>query len=361
MNQTAAWIVGHHPEWGQELAGFFRERLAKKNLSAADRDALQRLLTQLARDASIQELIASTVNAETTPATTRLLALRVMAGAPVKTAPASWNQALQRALADSNEPVIRAAIAAVRALPVPKTNATDFSEQLLRVARDTSHPADLRVDALAAISTGLPAVESGLFDLLRASLDASQSPSLRVAAATVLGRAKLTDDQLLSLCDSVKAAGPLEITKLVSAFDSTTNETICSKLVAALKDSKGFGGLRVDLLKPRFEKFSPAVQREGEALLALLNVDAAKQKAHLDDLATNLKSGDIRRGQAIFNNPKAACFTCHALGYLGGHMGPDLTSIGQIRSDRDLLEAVVYPSASFVRSYEPMIVVTKSG
>ncbi|MBI4326986.1 MAG: dehydrogenase, partial [Chloroflexi bacterium] len=42
-------------------------------------------------------------------------------------------------------------------------------------------------------------------------------------------------------------------------------------------------------------------------------------------------------------------------------VGPDLTTIGQIRTERDLLEAIVYPSASFVRSYEPMIVVTKSG
>ena len=32
-----------------------------------------------------------------------------------------------------------------------------------------------------------------------------------------------------------------------------------------------------------------------------------------------------------------------------------------MRNERDLLEAIVYPSASFVRSYEPMIVATKSG
>ena len=32
-----------------------------------------------------------------------------------------------------------------------------------------------------------------------------------------------------------------------------------------------------------------------------------------------------------------------------------------MRTDRDLLESVVYPSASFVRSYEPLRVRTKSG
>ena len=32
-----------------------------------------------------------------------------------------------------------------------------------------------------------------------------------------------------------------------------------------------------------------------------------------------------------------------------------------VSEERDLLEAIVYPSASFVRSYEPMIVATKDG
>jgi putative heme-binding domain-containing protein len=71
--------------------------------------------------------------------------------------------------------------------------------------------------------------------------------------------------------------------------------------------------------------------------------------------------GDVRRGQVIFNSERTACSACHAMGYLGGKVGPDLTSIGQIRSDSDLLEAIVYPSATFVRSYEPVQVITRAG
>ena len=114
-------------------------------------------------------------------------------------------------------------------------------------------------------------------------------------------------------------------------------------------------------MKPRLEKFPATVQERGKELLARLNVDAEKQKAHLEELLGSLPQGDIRRGQAIFNSPKTACITCHAMGYLGGHVGPDLTNIGQARTERDLLESIVYPSASFVRSYEPIIVVTKTG
>ncbi len=78
-------------------------------------------------------------------------------------------------------------------------------------------------------------------------------------------------------------------------------------------------------------------------------------------LLTSATGGDIRRGQTLFNSARAACSACHAIGYLGGKVGPDLTKIGQIRNERDLLEAIVYPSASFVRSYEPVIVATKDG
>ena len=63
----------------------------------------------------------------------------------------------------------------------------------------------------------------------------------------------------------------------------------------------------------------------------------------------------------MFNSQKAACFTCHAIGYLGGKLGPDLTHIGKIRTERDLLESIVFPSASFVRGYEPVVVTMKDG
>jgi len=130
--------------------------------------------------------------------------------------------------------------------------------------------------------------------------------------------------------------------------------------MTTLKESKVLASIRPDLLKTIMTNYPASVQAKGNELLALLNVDTAAQNAHVSELLASLKEGDIRRGQAIFNSQKAACFSCHKLGYLGGTVGPDLTSIGQVRTERDLLESIVYPSASFVRSYEPVIVMTKS-
>ena len=190
-------------------------------------------------------------------------------------------------------------------------------------------------------------------------------PSLSVAArgsaAGALKKSTLSPEQRLSLVDSVREAGPLELPSLLACFEGASDEALGTKLLAALEQSKGLVSLRSEVLKPVLAKFPASVQKKGETLLASLEGDSTKQKAHLEKLLASLQSGDVRRGQTVFNSVKAACSACHTIGYLGGKVGPDLTRIGQVRTERDLLEAIVYPSASFVRSYEPLVIATKSG
>ncbi len=200
-----------------------------------------------------------------------------------------------------------------------------------------------------------------LFDFLRSHLDAEQPVAVRSAAAEVLAKAKLTSEQLATLTEALKNVGPMEIDRLLDAFAASTDDKVGQSLLSALKAASARSGLRVETLKPRLAKFSPAVQHQAEELYAALDVDAAKQRTKLEQMLSSLKDGDVRRGQAVFNGTKAACSSCHAIGYLGGNVGPDLTHIGKIRTERDLLESIVFPSASFVRSYEPVQVTTKSG
>jgi putative heme-binding domain-containing protein len=318
-------------------------------------------LGQQTRNPAIQELVGEVSGSPAASKETRLVALRAMAQASLKETPGAWTNTLPHTLAEADDSIVQAAIDVVRALPAAKTNAFDFSAQLLRVGRDLSRAAEVRLDALSAMREGMNSIEPELFDFLRSSLDSAGQPTTRTTAATVVGRAKLSDEQLLALSDGLKTIGPLEISRLINAFNHTKTEAVGLRLVAALKESRGFSGLRVDVLKPMLEKFSATVQEQGKELLMKLNVDLEKQKAHLEELLASLPKGEVRRGQAIFNSPKTACSSCHKMGYLGGEVGPDLTSIGQARTERDLLESIIYPSASFVRSYEPMIVLTKSG
>ena len=88
----------------------------------------------------------------------------------------------------------------------------------------------------------------------------------------------------------------------------------------------------------------------------------AQQERRLDALAAFLPNGDAARGAKLFNNrDRSKCITCHIKGEKGVRLGPDLTWIGAIRSERDLLEAIVFPSASIARYHEVVSVATKSG
>jgi putative heme-binding domain-containing protein len=165
----------------------------------------------------------------------------------------------------------------------------------------------------------------------------------------------------VALADTLKNVGPLELSRLLPAFDHAVDERVGMQMVAALEQSKARSGLRAEILRPRLAKYPVAVQKRGEALLVSLDADATKQARRLDDLLTALTGGDIRRGQEVFNSPKAACLSCHAIGYIGGRIGPDLTRIGEVRSERDLLEAILFPNASFARGFEPISVTTTSG
>ena len=45
----------------------------------------------------------------------------------------------------------------------------------------------------------------------------------------------------------------------------------------------------------------------------------------------------------------------------GGRIGPDLTTTGARRNQRDLLEAILFPSSSLARGFESFIVITTDG
>lgn len=361
LKEAAVWIAGRHPEWGQQLAGFLRARLDDNTLSPGERDELVLQLAKFARAVPIQELLADRLRDAKTPIAIRLVALRTMAQSGLKEVPEKWVGALTQILADGDAILLPEAVAAARSLADPKAKSPKLNEPLLALSARGDQPAALRLNALAAVPGNLASLTTESFALLRAHLDRDQPVALRNAAADVLGRSKLTAEQLAALAEALKTTGPLELDRLLDAFAQSTDDRVGQSLLAALKASPLRSSLRVDQVKTRLAKYSPSVKQQAEELYAAIDTDAGKQKSKLEQLLSGLKDGDIRRGQAVFHSQKAACFSCHAVGYLGGNIGPDLTRIGQIRSDRDLLESIVFPNASFVRSYEPVVVATKDG
>jgi putative membrane-bound dehydrogenase-like protein len=392
LRETALFILHRHPEWGGELAGILRSYLegglafgsratnspARPAEANQDQTDLEQIVARFAQGAEVQQMLADVVisPAATTSAAAaklgnssapvtngRLNALRVMRIAGLKDWPAAWPAAVATVIVKGDETTLLAGISVLRAFPSVKDAAQsgDLTTRLQTVVADGSLAAETRLEALAALSILTRDLSPEQFTLLTENLQADKPLNQRAAAADVVSKAKLTPAQMTDLTSQFKTVGPLEADKLLAAYEQGGEESVGLKLVETLKESPVLKSLRPDALKLRLAKFSPHVQQQSLPLYEMINAEVGKQKEKLEGLLAELKDGDIRRGQQVFISQKASCSACHAMGYLGGKVGPDLTRIGGIRTERDLLEAIVFPSASFVRSYEPVTIQLMSG
>ncbi|MDQ6630837.1 MAG: c-type cytochrome, partial [Verrucomicrobiota bacterium] len=167
-----------------------------------------------------------------------------------------------------------------------------------------------------------------------------------------------TDSQLVNLAQVLPKAGSLEISNLLAAFAKSHDVEVGKNLLSALEKPPALESIRADALRETLKNFPPEIKTSAEPLLKKLSVNVEKQKARLAELQPVLKGGNAPRGRELFFN-KAACFACHSVQGNGGHIGPDLTKIGAIRAAPDLLEAIIFPSASFARGFEPFSIITQ--
>ena len=371
LQVTAMWLVARHGEWGDEVARYLESQLSKKAWTEEELANLSELLAKFAATPSVQTLLATQVESsiEDDVQEKRVsLCLSAMQRSGLKEMPAAWLAAITKILSPGSRSLTRVkqrTIPVVRSLPLPKTGTDELAKGLKDFAVQCHADDDKRIEVIAALPAGTvltdPNPLNDLFGIAINRLGEQASVAERSAAVEALLKAKLSAPQLATLADSIPRVGPLELNRLLAVFEAVTDEVVGTKLVAGLKQSPVLTSLRVDSVKLRLAKFPASVQQQAEALYAAINVEAAKQKERLDEMVGQVGQGDIRRGQLVFANSKAACVACHAIGYKGGNIGPDLSRIGKIRTERDLLESLLFPSVSFVRSYEPVLIVTHAG
>jgi putative membrane-bound dehydrogenase-like protein len=358
LRDSARWIAGRHAEWGPQLTDYLRSRLSSVT-SEEEQSSLVELLAKLAKNEATQRLLAEVArSAKQSPAPAGL-ALRVMIASELKELPTPWISALLDLLSPDSA-LVAEALAAARAIPPTKSDAGQLAAALIKLG-DSNAAAPLRLTALAAVPGGLKSVTPGHFSLLVEHIDRDQPAELRAPAADVLSRSKLSADQLLQLAKRLPRCGPVELDRLLTSFTQSTDDAVGLLLVSILDQPNFRSSLSAETVKQRLAKYGSAVQAEAQKLCAAIDAEHGQESARLQETLASLPSGDIRRGQTMFNSAKISCRACHTIGYVGGRIGPDLTRIGQIRQKRDLLESILFPSASFVRSYEPVALRTLDG
>lgn len=70
------------------------------------------------------------------------------------------------------------------------------------------------------------------------------------------------------------------------------------------------------------------------------------------------KHGNPDLGEALYSRTELACIQCHAIGGVGGKVGPDMTSLGASAPLDYLIESIYEPNAKIKENYHSVVVIT---
>jgi putative heme-binding domain-containing protein len=358
LRKAALAVISSRKGWATELVGLLRGWLREAQPSEEHLSLLRGTLLAQTSDPAIQQLIGEALGNDRTSAPVRLLLWEVIDRAPLLELPEAWLEAIGRTLQTGPLAEIRQVIGIVGERKLER-----FDEAVLMTARNKQAASELRVEALAAVAPRLESMDDEAFALLVDHLKGESPPLVLLAAARGLADAALGDSQLRTLNGSLPTAGPLALPVLLRAYQRTSDEAVGTALVAALNRSPAVDNLSAEELAGILRKYPERVQTEAAALLKRLGGGSlANQKARLKELARLLDPpGDAKQGREVFFSKKAGCANCHTINGEGGRVGPDLTKIGGSRSGIDLLEAIIFPSASFAREFRPYVIATEDG
>ncbi len=358
VREAAVFGLRRVPAWREAAGVWLKEQLAGSGDPALLRGAVE----AVASEGSFRKDLSAWLSSAKAGPMQHML-LEVMAGiAPRHEFVREWAEPLLAVL--RAEDAKAGALAAEVFAAQPPKKLEEVRKGLGGVARDANRHAAVRLPLMLALSPLSPGDEQ--FSLLMAALNPATPPDSPVAplastAAAVISKSNLSAEQLAVLAEVLPQINLLHRPALLRAFSKSTDETLGFTLVGQLEQGNALAALSAQDLAECLSKFPDSVQQRLAAARAKLNAGAEQQKARLDELEKALPAGDALRGKVVFQSAKASCVLCHQAGYFGRHIGPDLTKIGGIRTRRDLLEAIAFPSASFVRSYEPVEIKKQDG
>ena len=356
LQKIGIWVASHHPDWSDIVIDFLKGRLNTLEIAGTDITAIRDLMITFSNDKQLQVFLAEQLGSNLASDTKKIFLLDVMAHASVNAIPQVWIQALGKLLDGASTEIKSQVLGLIESRRIKALNG-----QLSQIVQNVNTSPDFRLKALSSKLLSVPALSDTEFTMAFSYLgDKNESP-IRQMSARLISNAKLTDDQLLKLAEEQVAKTDVYLLpNLISAFKNNKSEQVGVALVAALSASPDrLDNVSEEELKGLLNAYSQKVKSSADPLLAKLADKNAGRLAELTKLEASLTRGDVASGAKIFFG-KGICSSCHAVAGKGAIFGPDLTNIGQIRSGHDILEAILYPSASFAREYETSRITTKT-
>jgi putative heme-binding domain-containing protein len=283
----------------------------------------------------------------------RQVALKAIANSTGKLPDQQWRPALRGLLDTDVSPTLFEAITRVKH--------RSFDARINAIAADKSRPAALRLRALLALSEAGSQLSPPAFDLLLELLADAGQAGPRIEASRRLAEAQLSDAQLDRFLPVLMQAGPIEQGDFLQHLKKFTPEQ-GKRIAAAFARSSHLGTLRPDEVRVAFAKWPRSVFEIMEPAFNAAMAATEAKKSKLDAWAQEAaSSGRPEAGAKLFAAGKGACLACHQVGELGRALGPNLSRIGAIRTERELIESILFPGNTIARDYELHAIVTSDG
>ena len=356
LQQTGIWVAMHHNDWSDIVVDFLKGNLNLIELTKEDEVVLSNLMIKFSSNVQIQNYITDQLGNKNLTLSKRLLLIDVINHSDIKKLPNSWIKQLGNLLR-SNDYEIRPALLNL----IKSRRISVLNNELNQIVKDPQIPTDFRLKALSARLMSIANLSKTEFGMVLNYLGRDHETPIRQAAARLLTQAKLSEPQLVTLAkEEVATAEVFLLPDLVNTYKGSNSETAGNALITALKTSKDrLENLSVPDMENLFKTYPESVQTASISLIHTLKEQQASRLEELEKLQSQLKRGDVADGRTIFFG-KGTCLVCHAVGGKGGDFGPDLSNIGEIRSRHDIIEAIMYPSASFAREHETSKIITKN-
>lgn len=354
LARAALNIVTDHADADEWVTPKLAKWLTSAELSSEKLKALQGFCTALISKLGAQKLITAMLQ-HASPQI-RAAALSLLAGQTGGVSNEAWVSALEELLkkeTDSQTLVLDA---------IKKLKSERFDVALQAMAGDSKRPLAVRLRALDSAKS--VKLTGDTFTMVKGVLaDAASSAAAKIQAAGMIASAPLKKEQLIEIAPLFATLGPVELKSLLPLVRKSKEVEVGRAIAAEIAKNPAIASQQESHYRTAFSDLPPdifetiihpAYEQAGVASEA-----KKRQLAPLADKA--VASGDAKAGHAAFAAGKGTCIACHKIGEVGRAIGPDLSKIGAIRTERDLLESVLFPSNTLARDYEAHILETSDG
>ncbi len=355
LQEAALEVISHREAWSREALSLF-ETWLQEELTEERSEIVRRFLAAGSSDVAVQSFIAVQLSEATSSVTRQLMLLEAMSLGDLEEWPAAWTPVVEELL-DGDHPEVALAVLQI----IGARGLNQFDAAVTELFRDQEQPDAVRIEALTIVAERLEEIRPRDREFITGFLRSDSDLLLRLKLASAYAAAPLSEELVDTITELTADLGPSFVPAFWPAYGKAQTPHGQQQVVKVLGGLEELPQVPESEVRSLIAGYAKEAQGAAAPLLSRIAARDAEAAERLERYLPLAEGGNAARGRHIFFGETAACSRCHRVGAEGAEIGPDLTTIARIRQPRDLVEAILLPSASFARGYQTYNVITEDG